>query len=100
MRRHSPEETSQMRTARFLSTPCAILKSEKRLVREPSRPYIGKYLSNPCADAKYLPSGDQATRSTVPLCPSKVDLSLPVVVSHSRTVESLATEASILPSGD
>src|SRR5207245_7460147 len=52
------------------------------------------------AEAKNFPSGLKATQPPRLLpCPFRVAYSCPVVASHSRTVCSSSTEASLLPSG-
>ena len=50
--------------------------------------------------ANVLPSGEKATKSTQPLCPSHVTSGDSVARSHSLTVVSPEAEASLVPSGE
>src|SRR4051794_37264934 len=52
------------------------------------------------AEASVLPSGENATHATQPLCPSSERMGVPVAVFHRRTVLSDNPEASVLPSGE
>src|SRR6266702_1509799 len=52
------------------------------------------------ADAKYLPSGENARALMGPSCPRKITSSCPVETSHRRIVLSQLADAKDLPSGE
>ncbi len=51
-------------------------------------------------DARVLPSGAKQTETTESLCPFKQRRSVPLRISHNRTVPSSPAEATSLPSGE
>ena len=51
-------------------------------------------------DASFLPSGENATAWTLPVCPGNVAIGFCVETSHSSTLSSQDPEASIVPSGE
>ena len=54
----------------------------------------------PPADASSMPSAENATEWTGPVCTSMEALSLPVAASHSLTVPSMLPEARVRLSGE
>ena len=52
------------------------------------------------AEASNLPSGENATELTLPVCPSRVAIFVRVATSHSFTVSSVDPEANSVPSGE
>src|SRR5215216_6971487 len=57
-------------------------------------------LSSPPAVTIYLPSGENATESTLPVCPEKICAVSPLATSHRRAVLSVLPVSRYLPSGE